>query len=164
REVHLFGLVPGTGRADPEAAAALVVQQGTEHAGRVEPGVAEPVDRAIGRHQRSGLQISDESVLGDCHLSHDRSPSGSGPGTPAAEGPVRHPAEIPFYVFMVALNVIIIAVIIRFALVLPFVPARLQEAWWAITIRSAFVGLLLVIPGLIVVRETQRAATRGTAV
>ncbi len=84
--------------------------------------------------------------------------------TPAAPGRLRHPAEIPFYIFMVILNVLIIVLIIRFAFVLPFVPARYQQSGWAIAIRTAFVGLLLLIPGLIVVRETQRAATRGTAV
>jgi Zn-dependent protease with chaperone function len=84
--------------------------------------------------------------------------------TPGPPGRLRHPAEIPFYIFMVVLNVAIIALIIRFALVLPFVPSRYQDAGWALAIRGAFVGLLLLIPGLIIVRETQRAATRGTAV
>ncbi len=83
---------------------------------------------------------------------------------PPAPSRLRHPAELPFYIFMVVLNVAIILVILRFAAVLPFVPERHQDAGWAIAIRSAFVALLLLIPGLIVVRETQRASVRGTAV
>lgn len=84
--------------------------------------------------------------------------------SPPSPGRLRHPAEIPFYIFMVVLNIAIILVILRLAWVLPFVPQRYQDAGWAIAIRSAFVALLLLIPGLIVVRETQRASVRGTAV
>jgi hypothetical protein len=82
----------------------------------------------------------------------------------AARGRLRHPAEVPFYIFMVVLNVLIIATIIEFAVALPFLPERIQESGWGAAIRSAFIALLLLIPGLIVVRETQRASVRGTAV
>ncbi|MGK5113956.1 MULTISPECIES: M48 family metallopeptidase [unclassified Geodermatophilus] len=71
---------------------------------------------------------------------------------------------MPFYIFMVVLNVVIIVVIVRFAMVLPFLPERLQGSGWAIAIRSALIGLLLFVPGVVVVREVQRATTRGTAV
>ena len=71
---------------------------------------------------------------------------------------------MPFFVFMVILNVLIIAAIIRAAQVLPFLPERLQTSQWAAVIRSALIGLLLLVPGLIVVREMQRASVRGTAV
>ena len=77
---------------------------------------------------------------------------------------LRHPAELPFFIFMVVLNVVIIWVIVQAAITLPFLPERLQESAWATTVRSALIGLLLLVPALIVVRETQRAATRGTAV
>ncbi len=77
---------------------------------------------------------------------------------------LRHRAEIPFFVFMLVLNVLIVVVIIRAALVLPFLPARLQDSGWAIAIRSALLALLLLVPTLIVIRETQRASVRGTAV
>jgi len=77
---------------------------------------------------------------------------------------LRHPAEVPFCVFMVVLNVAIIAAIIRFALVLPFLPTRLQESPGVLAVKSALWALLLLIPGLIVVRETQRAAIRAGAV
>ena len=82
---------------------------------------------------------------------------------PARAG-IRHPAEVPFYVFMVVLNVLIIVVIVRAAMTLPFLPERIQDSGWGTAIRSALIGLLLLIPGLIVVRETQRASIRGTAV
>jgi hypothetical protein len=77
---------------------------------------------------------------------------------------LRHPAEVPFFIFMVVLNLIIIAVILDAAAVLPFLPDRLQDSGWATAIRAALIRLLLLVPGLIVVREVQRASTRGTAV
>jgi Zn-dependent protease with chaperone function len=77
---------------------------------------------------------------------------------------LRHPAEVPFFIFMVVLNLIIIAAILEAAAVLPFLPERLQDSGWAVAIRAALIGLLLFVPALIVVREVQRASTRGTAV
>jgi Zn-dependent protease with chaperone function len=65
---------------------------------------------------------------------------------------------------MVVLNVLIIVAIVRAAMTLPFLPERIQDSGWGTAIRSALFGLLLLIPGLIVVRETQRASIRGTAV
>ena len=47
---------------------------------------------------------------------------------------------------------------------LPYLPQRLKDTGWATAIRSAWIALLLLVPVLIVIRETQRAATRGTAV
>ena len=77
---------------------------------------------------------------------------------------LRHPAEVPFFIFMVVLNLIIIAAILDAAAVLPFLPERLQDSGWATAIRAALISLLLFVPGLILVREIQRASTRGTAV
>jgi hypothetical protein len=37
-EIHLLGRVISAGRPDPDPPATLVVQQGAEHTGRVEPG------------------------------------------------------------------------------------------------------------------------------
>jgi Zn-dependent protease with chaperone function len=65
---------------------------------------------------------------------------------------------------MVVLNVLIIGVILQFAVKLPFLPERLQDSGWAVAVRTALIALLLLIPVLIVVRETQRATVRGTAV
>ncbi|AEA28100.1 peptidase M48 Ste24p [Pseudonocardia dioxanivorans CB1190] len=84
--------------------------------------------------------------------------------TAPAPNRLRHRAEIPFYVFMVVLNLAVVAGIVRAAVVLPFVPAALQGTAWANAIRGALFGLLLLVPALVVVRETQRASTRGTAV
>jgi Zn-dependent protease with chaperone function len=86
------------------------------------------------------------------------------PPHPVPNGRLRHPAEVPFFVFMVVLNVVIIGLIIQAAVVLPFLPERIQESGWGTAIRSALIGLLLLVPALIVVRETQRASVRGTAV
>jgi hypothetical protein len=73
-------------------------------------------------------------------------------------------AEVPFFVFMVVLNVLIIVAILRAAVVLPFLPEELKGTAVALTIRSALIALLLLVPVLVVIRETQRASTRGTAV
>jgi len=84
------------------------------------------------------------------------------PATPP--GRLRHPAELPFFIFMVVLNLLIIAFIVQAAVMLPVLPERLQDTGWATAVRSALIGLLLFIPGLIIVRETQRASVRATAV
>jgi Zn-dependent protease with chaperone function len=65
---------------------------------------------------------------------------------------------------MVILNVIIIGLILKAAISVPVLPERLRDSGWADTVRSAFFGLLLLVPGLIVLRETQRASVRGSAV
>jgi Zn-dependent protease with chaperone function len=77
---------------------------------------------------------------------------------------LRHPAEIPFFVLMVVLNVAIVVAIVRAAIVVPFLPESLQDSPGADAIRAALIALLLLVPALIVVREVQRATTRGTAV
>ncbi|GIF21903.1 Zn-dependent protease with chaperone function [Actinoplanes tereljensis] len=83
---------------------------------------------------------------------------------PLPDRRLRHPVEVPFFAFMVALNVLIILVILNAAATLPFVPQAVRESGWGVTIRSAFIGLLLLIPALVIVRETQRASVRGSAV
>ncbi|MFI1996390.1 M48 family metallopeptidase [Actinoplanes sp. NPDC020271] len=82
----------------------------------------------------------------------------------AAGKRLRHPAEMPFYVFMVVLNLIIIWLILQAAFTLPYLPDRLENTGWATAVRSAFIGLLLLVPILVIIRETQRASVRGTAV
>ena len=71
---------------------------------------------------------------------------------------------MPFFVVMVVLNLAIVLVIVRSALVVPFLPAEMQDSGLANTVRAALVGLLLFVPALIVVREVQRASVLGTAV
>jgi hypothetical protein len=86
---------------------------------------------------------------------------------PKREGPsatgLRHPAELPFFIFMVLLDLFIIGVIVQAAVMLPFLPEPFEGSGWAVAVRSALTGLLLLIPALIVIRETQRASVRGTA-
>jgi Zn-dependent protease with chaperone function len=65
---------------------------------------------------------------------------------------------------MVAINLIIIAAIVTAASALPFVPESVRDSAWGVTIRTAFIALLLLIPGLVIVREIQRASIRGGAV
>ncbi|MEV6596265.1 M48 family metallopeptidase [Actinoplanes sp. NPDC051346] len=77
---------------------------------------------------------------------------------------LRHPAELPFFIFMAVLNVLIIVAIVQAAVMLPYLPESLEGTAWATTIRTALIGLLLLIPALVVIRETQRASVRGTAV
>ncbi|MDD7942493.1 M48 family metallopeptidase [Actinomycetospora lutea] len=78
--------------------------------------------------------------------------------------PSRHPAEVPFFVLMVVLNLAIVVAIVRAAIVVPFLPESLQSSPGANAIRAALVALLLFVPALVVVREVQRATVRGTAV
>jgi Zn-dependent protease with chaperone function len=77
---------------------------------------------------------------------------------------LRHPGEVPFFIFMVVLNIIIVAAILDAAWVLPFLPERLKDTGWAVAVRAALISLLLLFPALIVIRETQRASIRGSAV
>ena len=51
-------------RAEPEEPC-LPVEQAAEHARRVERGDAEPVDRAVGRDERSRVAVGEERVVGD---------------------------------------------------------------------------------------------------
>ena len=51
-------------RAEPERAG-LAVEQRAEHARRVEARHAQPVDRAVGRHQRARVAVGEKRVLGD---------------------------------------------------------------------------------------------------
>ena len=52
-------------RADAAVPAALRVEQRGEDARPVEARQAEPVDRAVGGDERRGLQVPDQSVIGD---------------------------------------------------------------------------------------------------
>jgi hypothetical protein len=68
REVQLLGNVVVAVRSDPEVATLVGIQQGREHARRIEPRAAEPVHCAVGGDQGSGLQITYESVGGDVRI------------------------------------------------------------------------------------------------
>jgi len=78
--------------------------------------------------------------------------------------PLRHPSEMPMYVFMVVLN----AGIVLFLLQLAAAP-WLYSGWLlndtVEDVSAAISGvLLLLVPGLVVVRQIQRASIAGTAV
>jgi Zn-dependent protease with chaperone function len=77
---------------------------------------------------------------------------------------LRNPFEIPVYVVLVILNVLIIAAALRFLIYVDWLPKQLKTAEIEAVARTILVALLLLIPGLILIRETQRAAIRGTAV
>ena len=63
RQIQLLGdVVDAVGR-DAEVTTSLMIEQRSEDARRVEPRCAEPVDRAVGRDQRSGLQVSDQAMV-----------------------------------------------------------------------------------------------------
>lgn len=123
------------------------------------------------RDTRKGLAHPDGRVDGGSPLSaptRHRSELEPPPSPMAGLAPpprqLRHPAEVPFFIFMVVLNVVIVVAILRAAIVLPFLPESLRASEWAGAVRGALIGLLLLIPILVVVRETQRASVRGTAV
>ena len=52
------------GGAEPEAAG-VAVEDRAEHARRVEARQAEPLDVPVRRHERAGLAVGQEAVLGD---------------------------------------------------------------------------------------------------
>ena len=80
---------PAAGHVDPERAeterAGATVQQRPEHARRVKPRDAQPVDRPVGRHQRARMTVRQERVVGDRRerrrrrgaLRHRRAPLGA---------------------------------------------------------------------------------------
>ena len=78
--------------------------------------------------------------------------------------PLRHPAEIPLFVLMVVLNVAIVAVLIVFLVSEALIPTALRGTNWEPTWRAVAIVILLSAPGLLVVRQVQRASVRGTAV
>ena len=59
----------GRGHVDPERPhperAGLAIEQGAEHAGRVEARHAQPVDRAVRGHERARVAVRQEGVVGD---------------------------------------------------------------------------------------------------
>ena len=64
RWVKAWGKLPSCqSRRDPEVAALLGVQQGREHARRIEPRTTEEVHCSIGGHQGGGLEVADKTVI-----------------------------------------------------------------------------------------------------
>jgi Zn-dependent protease with chaperone function len=82
----------------------------------------------------------------------------------AAKLPLRHPAEIPMFIFMVILNFAILGVLIDFLSSLALIPPALRGTNWESTWRAVSAAIIVVAPALLVVRQVQRASIRGTAV
>ena len=78
--------------------------------------------------------------------------------------PLRHPAEIPMFIFMVVLNFIILGVLIDFLVSTALIPPALRGTNWEATWRAVAGAIILVAPALVIIRQLQRASTRGTAV
>jgi len=78
--------------------------------------------------------------------------------------PLRHPAEIPMFIFMVVLNLAILGVLIDFLASAALIPSALRGTNWEPTVRAVAAAILVVAPALVIVRQVQRASIRGTAV
>lgn len=65
RVVELLAGPVGMLGGQPHVPAAVVVEQGREDAGRIEPGSGEPVDDPLRRDERGGLQVTHQAVFGD---------------------------------------------------------------------------------------------------
>ena len=79
----------------------------------------------------------------------------------AEELPLRHPAEIPMFIFMVVLNFAILGVLIDFLVSTALIPTALRGTDWEATIRAGAAAILLVAPAVLVVRQVQRARSAG---
>src|ERR1700759_2965689 len=64
-EVELLARPPAASGCDPPEPAAGAVEDRREHARRVEIWAAVPVDRAIDADERGGVQVPDQTMLGD---------------------------------------------------------------------------------------------------
>lgn len=82
----------------------------------------------------------------------------------ATKHPLRHPAEIPTFVIMVLLNIVILLVLIDFLASLALIPPALRGTNWQAVWRVAAGAIILVAPALMIGRQVQRASIRGTAV
>lgn len=80
---------------------------------------------------------------------------------------LRNPYEIPLYIVSVLINFLIIAIILSGVLFLGFVNTLAGEPLSGPAVNAivtAFVALLLLVPGLVVYRQLTRAGIRGSAV
>jgi Zn-dependent protease with chaperone function len=78
--------------------------------------------------------------------------------------PLRHPAEMPTFILMVVLNLIILGVLIDFLSSLALIPPSLRGTNWEDTWRAVAAAIIAVAPALLIVRQVQRATIKGTAV
>jgi Zn-dependent protease with chaperone function len=68
------------------------------------------------------------------------------------------------FIFMVVLNLIILGVLIDFLASVALIPPALRGTNWEPTVRAVAAAILVVAPALVIIRQLQRASTRGTAV
>ena len=68
------------------------------------------------------------------------------------------------FIFLVVLNFIILGVLIDFLASAALIPPALRGTNWEATWRAVAAAIILVAPVLVIVRQIQRASTRGTAV
>ena len=78
--------------------------------------------------------------------------------------PLRHPAEIPMFIFMVFLNLVILGFLIDFLVTANLLPHAMRGNGWETAVHAVAGAIILVAPALLVVRQIQRASIRGTAV
>src|SRR5262249_50036533 len=76
RQVKLPAPRVGADGGDAAETAAPVVEDGSEDAGRVEVGQAEPVDRAVEPDEGRGVEVADDRVVLDGQIAHVRAASG----------------------------------------------------------------------------------------
>lgn len=77
---------------------------------------------------------------------------------------LRHPAEIPLYVFLVILNIAIVVAAVRLIAVTTWIPPALRSPQLEVGARALLVAILFYIPALVIYREVSRAATRADTV
>jgi hypothetical protein len=68
-QVELLGLSVSARRSDAVEAAAVTVEDRTEHRRRIKALWAVPVDRAVGSDERRAVEIADDAVLGHRQIS-----------------------------------------------------------------------------------------------
>jgi hypothetical protein len=64
----------------------------------------------------------------------------------ATKHPLRHPAEIPTFVIMVLLNIVILLILIDFLASLALIPPALRGTNWQAVWRVAAAAIILVAP------------------
>src|SRR5215469_7533976 len=78
--------------------------------------------------------------------------------------PLRHPAEIPMFIFMVFLYLVILGFLIDFLVTANLLHHAMRGNGCETAVHAVAGAIILVAPALLVVRQIQRASIRGTAV
>ncbi len=86
------------------------------------------------------------------------------PVTPGQQVPLRHPSELPMYALMVVLNVLILLFLIWVASAPRELLTHLDAEEFTRVVEMAAYVVIAFIPGLVIIRQIQRAAIRGSAI